>query len=88
MLIEGWAALLIVVIALASYRHLLTRHEDDTVHLSEQAGVVVRQQASLDKRVSQLDVVANALTILLVLYAFFIAGQFVYQGWIDSNKIH
>lgn len=88
MAVEGWAGLFVIVLAMAIYRRIVARHEDDTLHLLDNSGVVTTQQASLNLRLTRIDIAGKVLTVALVAYALAIAGMLIHQVWLQGLQIH
>lgn len=82
-----WAALALVVLALAAWRQVIDLHEDDSIHLHDSETGLVTQQMTLAKKVSTIDRLGKALTLVTILYGLALAGWVVYQQWLESSKL-
>ncbi len=80
----GWAILASVVAGLAFYRRIVTRNEDDYLHVDAAATahqqVMTRKLESIDKWGKILTVVAGAWGLLLV-------GIILYNQWTQGSQI-
>ena len=83
-----WLALTSAVIGLAVYRKLVTRNEDDFLHVSEGDGARVAQQAALAGRLDAVDRWGKTLTVIAVSIGAILAAVTVYQTWVGSFKIN
>lgn len=81
-LVVAWAALATVVLALAAYRKMIARKEDDYLHVD--SNVAVQQQEAVAKKLEVIDKWGKILTVLAVVFALVLLGIFLYNGWNDS----
>jgi len=82
-----WIALTVVVMALFAYRFFVSLREDDTVHLADSEAGMIGQQAVLAARLSRIDRLRNALTVVDVVFGLGLLGGFVYQGLHSSGLL-
>ena len=82
-----WAGMALAVLILAAWRQLIDLHEDDSLHLGEQQGGMVSEQASLARKLTVVDRWGKLLTIATVAYGAALAGYYLYQQWVDSGKL-
>lgn len=82
-----WAALALVVLALAVWRQIIDIHEDDSIHLRENQAGLVTEQVSLAHKVRAIDRLGKTLTVVVLLYGIALAGWVVYLQWIESSKL-
>ena len=82
-----WAGMALAVLILAAWRQLIDLHEDDSLHLGEQQGAMVTEQASLARKLTVIDRWGKLLTIATVAYGVALAAYYVYQQWIDSGRL-
>lgn len=83
--IIGWCALVVVVLALALYRWMITEKEDDTIHVSDADGAVLSQQMAIAKKLDALDRWGKILTVLAVLYGLALAVWYGYLKWMETT---
>lgn len=76
-----WVVLALAVVALALYRRTVASHEVDVLHVSTSGSHLVARQTSLAQRIDKIDFWGKALTIILVVYGFVLAGWILYQVW-------
>jgi hypothetical protein len=74
MLIWVWRGLLLTVVVLAVVRKWVSRREDDTLHLSDFEGNLVRQQTSIATTLNQVDRWGKFLTLTVLLYGLALAA--------------
>lgn len=85
-----WVVLAVVVLVLLAWRKVVTSHEDDTLHVAEPDAVqegVMREQASVARKIEQIDKWGKILTIIAVVYGLILAGVYFYQTWTASSSI-
>lgn len=79
------AVLLLVIIALAVWRKVVATHEDDTIHVLEDAATV-QNQAAVATRLAVIDRWGKVLTAVAVVYGLGVAVLYVYQVWVRSGS--
>ena len=62
-------------------------HEDDTIHLGDQQGGLVKEQLTMAKKIGVIDRWGKVLTIATVAYGVGIACYYLYVQWVDSGKL-
>jgi hypothetical protein len=77
----GWVAVTAGVIALATYRKVLSSKECDVLHLRESEMPLVPQQEELAHRLETVDHWGKVLTVASVSYGLVLGGVFLYQIW-------
>jgi hypothetical protein len=82
-----WAALALIVLALAIYRKVLSNKEDDTMHLADADVGLVMKQASLALKLAGIDKWGKMLTIVVAVYGLALASTLLYQGWVEASKL-
>lgn len=83
-----WLALAVVIAAMAIYRKMVSKDEDDTLHLGGGAEGVVRHQAELAGKLESIDKWGKTLTALEVVFGLALAGWWLYQIWLDGAKMN
>ena len=77
----GWLAFGLVVLGLAIYRKMLTRKEQEWVHLAAGEEGEVTQQVVIAQRLKVIDRWGIGLTVVLAIYGLILAGIYVRQVW-------
>ncbi len=85
MLLAGWVALGLVVIALAVYHKMLVKREYISLHVDADSGMV-GQQAAATHRIDMVEKWGKALTTVEVLYGLGLATMYLYAVWTLSQK--
>jgi membrane protein implicated in regulation of membrane protease activity len=83
--ISIWSVLALVVIALLFMRKSVSGAEDDTLHIQDAEAGLIGQQAAIARKLEVIDRWGKLFTVLLVVYGLFVAGMFVYAGWVASS---
>jgi hypothetical protein len=83
----SWAALCAVVVALAGYRRVLSRREDDRIHLAASELSEIFTQQEVADRISRVDRWGIGLTVVLAVYGLILGGVYVAQVWQAGSKI-
>ena len=86
--ISLWVVMAVGVLALAAYRLAVARHEDQSLHLSENEAHLVRAQTKIFRRIETIDWWGKLLTVIAVVYGLTIAAGYLYHAWLESAKIH
>jgi hypothetical protein len=73
-------AMTAAIALVAGYRMLIARHEDDSVHLADATGQLVRNQQKTAHTLQQIDRFGIGLTILTAVYGLALAANQVYIG--------
>ena len=82
-----WLAAACAVLGLAIYRKLVSRQEDDNLHIGEHDALQVARQAAISSRLDFVDKWGIALTIAVVVFGMLLAGVYLYQQWTVSNQV-
>lgn len=78
-----WAAVTALVLALALIRFIVSRQEDDNIHLGSDQDAVISKQVAISRKLQVLDRWGQALTVLSLVSGLIIAGVYlnqVFQG--------
>ena len=81
--VASWAVLATAVIALAIWRQVIARKEDDYVHVSTD---VTAQQREVGRKLDVVDKWGKMLTIAAIAYGLIVAGLFMYNAWIQGGR--
>jgi len=71
-----WTVLTLVVLGLVVYRYLVSRREDDMLHLAEAEAPLIAQQQMLSTRLNRLDDWKRRLTLVDVVFGLGLALLF------------
>jgi hypothetical protein len=82
--VVSWCVLATVVLALAVYRKIVARKEDDFLHVD--ASQIAKQEA-VARKLEAIDKWGKLLTIVVGIFALILLGMFLYNGWHDSTRI-
>jgi hypothetical protein len=83
-----WALLAVAVITLLIWRQLVSRNEDDTLHMLDGASDQrTLQQSALAIKLEFIDKWGKILTIVAVGYGLILAGLYIYQVWVANSRI-
>jgi hypothetical protein len=78
-----WGVLAASVLFLIVWRKMVSRHEDDNLHVLHTEGVA--QQAIVAHKLDQIDKWGKIVTAVTVAFGVLIAGLFVYQTWVQAS---
>jgi len=84
--IVGWAALALVVLAMAVYRYRLVRHEDSTLDLLENS-TVASHQAKVFKKADVIERWGKVLTLIVVAYGLVLTSAYLYHMWLVTYQM-
>ena len=77
--------LVVAVLALALWRRVVAKHEDDTLHVLADSSVVARQ-AAVAHKLESIDAWGKALTAVTAIYVIVLFALFVYQQWTRTTS--
>ena len=81
-----WACLAMAVLGLALYRKLVTRNEDDYVHVADGEAKLIPQQVATAHTLDVIDHWEKILMIVAVVAGVLLGAAYLYQFWIASLK--
>ena len=73
-------AMSVATAAVAAYRKLVARDEDDFLHVSDPTGELIAHQRTTDQALRRIDRVGIGMTIATVTYAITMVALFLYNG--------
>jgi hypothetical protein len=78
-------AMTVVVAALAVYRKVVARNEDDFVHLADPTGQLVQNQQKVNRSLLLIDRLGVVFTIVTALYGVGLVAVYIYQGFTQTR---
>ena len=78
--------LVLCVGSLALWRKVISSHEDDTLHVLDNTGVIPHQTA-IAHRLAVIDWWGEILTIVTVIYLLIVVAMYAYEYWVHSSLI-
>jgi len=85
--IVAWLALASVVVGLAVYRKLISRFEDDSLHIGDGYASCTAQQVFVAHRLEVVDKWGKSLTIVAAVFGAILFGIYIYGVWHSSLQI-
>lgn len=82
----GWVILAAVVVALAIYRSVVGKAEDDSIHVSAVEAAATANQMQLAKKLESIERWGKILTLVAVLTGLALAAAYIYQAWIGNSQ--
>jgi len=76
-----WGVLAVVVVVMFIWRQTVARSEDDYLHVADDTGATVTQQASVAHKLDVIDRWGKILTVVAVVYGLLVAGAYLWQVW-------
>jgi hypothetical protein len=76
-----WSCLTAIVLALALVRYLVSLHEDDNIHISASAEVLISQQMALYRTLEGIDRWGKALTVVAVSAGLVLGGMYLFNSF-------
>jgi hypothetical protein len=80
-----WACVACAAIGIALYRKLLTRNEDDYIHVGEGTEKLVQQQTALAQRLEAVERWEKILIIVAAVGGVLLAAAYIYLYWRESQ---
>ncbi|HTS75378.1 MAG TPA: hypothetical protein VMG40_04195 [Bryobacteraceae bacterium] len=82
-----WLAIASTVVGLAVYRKLVSRFEDDSLHMSEADRSRVTLQAFVAHRLDVVDKWGKTLTVFAMMYGAVLFAIYLYGVWMSTLQI-
>jgi hypothetical protein len=79
-----WACLVVVVLALAGYRKMISMHEDDYIHVAEGEAKAIPQQIAMAHKLEVLDHWGKTLTVVAAASGLLLGCVYLYLLWQQS----
>ena len=83
----AWMILAAIVGSLVVYRKFVSHAESDALHLSDAESEIVSDQKVLAHKLTAVDKWGKILTVLLIAYGIFVAGEYLFFAWSASTRI-
>jgi hypothetical protein len=81
-----WGILALSVLALAVYRKVVSRAEDDQLHIADREAAIITQQKGVAERLDFIDRWGKISTVIVLIYGIVIAAYYVYQAWLENTR--
>lgn len=82
-----WVALGAVVAGIAIYRKMISREEDDAIHLNAVAEGAIQHQTVLAGKLNSIDRWGKTLTAVEVVFGVALGLFWLYKAWLDGSKL-
>jgi hypothetical protein len=83
-----WVALALTVLALFVWRKMVSRGEDDNLHvLDGGAAQKTAAQLAVAEKLDLIDKWGKIVTVVALVFGVILGGLFVYQSWIQNSHI-
>jgi hypothetical protein len=76
-----WAVLTAAVLALAIYRMIVARDEDDLVHVADGEESLIGKQQVVARKLDVIDRWGKPLTVLVLVCGLGLAAWYLYKVW-------
>jgi len=83
-----WLAIASAVVGLAVFRKLISRNEDDSLHVGSGDGARVAEQAALAHRLDVVDKWGKTLTVIAAATGVVLVAAAVFEAWRSSLTIN
>jgi len=80
-----WAALATVVLGLAAWRKLVSRNEDDFIHVNDVK--LNARQSEVAHTLDSIDRWGKILTIVVAAYGLVLLAAYMYSSWQAATQI-
>jgi hypothetical protein len=77
----------VLVAALAVYRSIVARREDDLLRIVDQSGQLVNNQRVIASTLKRVDRYGVVLTVLTAVYGVALLATFVYKGLLEHGSM-
>jgi hypothetical protein len=82
-----WVLLAVSVVALLVWRKLVSRNEDDSLHMLDAASAQRHMQIAVADKLELIDKWGKILTVAAISYGLVLAGVYIYQVWVANSRI-
>ena len=86
-LISIWAFAACGVLLLGGYRLMLSRNEDDSVHLNDREAGMISQQLTTAHRLEVIDKWGQIATAGVVVLGLVLASTYLWDAWQAATKL-
>jgi hypothetical protein len=73
-------AMTVVVAGLGVYRWVVTRNEDDSLHIGDSSAPLIVNQRQIEHTLTQVDRLGIGLTVVTALYGVALLAVYLYSG--------
>ena len=80
-----WVLLAAVVLALIAYRKLVSRGEEEALHLYDP--VEINRQAGISHKLDMIDKCGKLLTVVAFVYGLMLAAAYFYRAFLTAARI-
>jgi hypothetical protein len=80
-----WAALAVVVAAMAGYRRSISVKDDESLHLTNPTDTV--HQIEIAHKLDVVDKWGKLLTVIAAVYGLLLVLAYTYQNWIRATNL-
>ena len=78
-------AMTVVVAALAGYRKMIARNEDDNIHMTDPNGEIMAEQKNMAASLAKIDRIGIAVTIATAVYGVALLASSLYQNLVHPS---
>jgi len=79
-------AMTVVVAAVALYRKIVTRRDDEVLHISDPSGEISANEQNVARSLKKVDNVGIALTVVTALYGVALFAIYLYNGFVQQGR--
>jgi hypothetical protein len=80
-----WIVMAIVVIVMIAWRKVVSRQEDETLHVMDTGAVT--HQVDVAHKLDVIDKWGKILTAVTIVYGLVLAALYLYQSWVEMSRI-
>lgn len=80
-----WIVLALAVIAMIAWRKVVSRQEDETLHVMDVGAVT--HQVDVAHKLDVIDKWGKILTAITVIYGLLLGALYLYQSWIEMSRV-
>jgi hypothetical protein len=79
-------AMTVVVAGIALYRKIVTRREDEVLHIADPSGEISATERNVARSLKKVDNVGIVLTIVTALYGIVLLAVYLYNGFMQQGR--
>ena len=79
-------AMTVIVAVVALYRKVVTRRDDEVLHIADPTGEVSANEQNVSRSLKKIDNVGIALTVATALYGVALFAVYLYNGFMQQGR--
>jgi len=82
-----WIVFALAVLVLIAWRQVVSRQDDETLHVLDEDAGEVTHQVDVSHKLDQIDKWGKILTLITVIYGLVLGAFYLYRTWVEMSRI-